>query len=63
MIPIENYNLQFYQGGKILSLERNDYENRGEGVLRTLEPDGAIRMYNIKICMPHGSDTFEIIRK
>ena len=63
MTPIENFSLKFYQNGNILSLERIDEENKGEGVLRTLEPDGAIRIYNIKIHMPSNSNIFEIIRK
>mgnify|MGYP006999719085 CR=1 FL=1 len=64
MVPIENYTMKIYgKNNQLVSLERIDTENIGEGVLRTLEPDGAIRIYNLKLYLPKDSNEFVIIRK
>ncbi|PKB41919.1 hypothetical protein AX016_0073 [Cellulophaga sp. RHA19] len=64
MVPIKKYTIKIYgKNNQLVSLERVDKENMREGVLRTLEPDGAIRIYNIKLYLPKDSDEFVIIRK
>ncbi len=64
MVDIENFKLKIYgKNNQLVSLERIDEGNKGEGVLRTLEPDGAIRIYNLKLYLPKDSNEFVIIRK
>ncbi|MCV6631673.1 MAG: hypothetical protein OIF50_17640 [Flavobacteriaceae bacterium] len=64
MIPIENYSLKIYgKNNQLVSLERNETNFRTKGVLRTKEPSGDSRVYNIKLYLPKGSNEFVIIRK
>ncbi|WP_343912918.1 hypothetical protein [Aquimarina litoralis] len=70
MLPLEDYDLFFYAEGKILSLERRKTEEF-EGYDANIKgwspliynDDGGVYDMGIKIHMPLGSDTFEIIRK
>jgi len=69
MLPIEDFELKFYAGGRILCLERRETEFfrdievniKGWNAL-IFDDDGSIYSMETKLHMPLGSDTFEIIR-
>ncbi|SFZ80841.1 hypothetical protein [Tenacibaculum maritimum] len=64
MIALESYEMKVYgKDNQLISLERKESNFRTKGVLRTKEPSGASRVYNLKLYLPKGSDEFVIIRK
>lgn len=72
MAPLEDYSMQIYGNGKIVTLERISHTTQMNGkpfdiqgkspLIRNGKVKG-ISVYPIKLYWPEGSDSFEIIRK
>ena len=61
--PIENYELRFLADGKVVELRRNDGRNKGQTVIRRVDPNRIVRFQSLYLHMPKGSDQLEVIRQ
>lgn len=73
MLPMNDYELKLYAGGKLVSLEKNvhtdEFNNKkpldifGWSPLIRLGQNAGASSYQVKLYLPEGSDEFVIIRK
>ncbi|WP_312389232.1 hypothetical protein [Chryseobacterium sp.] len=63
MLPLENYEMVLYAGGKLVSLEIPNGKYRRWSALLSKSDKGKISAWGVKLHKPKGSKDFEIIRK